>query len=227
MGVIAFEDVSVRYGEFTALSDIAVTLTEQRIALIGANGSGKSTFARLINGLMAPSTGTVTVDGLNVAHHGAEIRSQVGFVFTNPDSQIVMPTVAEDVEFSLRRRKLSFADRNALVTEILDQLRLGDLRARPAHSLSGGQKQLLALAAILVARPSLIVADEPTTLLDLRNSRVIHTVFATLPQQLIVATHDLDAIEEFDRVLVFNEGQIVADAAPQAAIAHYRALAAE
>lgn len=224
MTEIRFDAAAVRYGSHDALLPVSLTLTEQRIGLVGANGSGKSTLARLINGLVTPTSGSVFVDGLDVDRYGARVRRRVGFIFTNPDSQIVMPTVREDVAFSLRRLKLSTTEQELRITSTLDGLGIQHLADRPAHSLSGGQKQLLALASILVLAPDVIVADEPTTLLDARNARQLAKLFTTLPQQLVVATHDLNAVSSFDRILVLNDGQIVADDEPTSALAFYRTL---
>src|SRR5689334_24637709 len=115
MPVIEARGVSHRYGERTVLRDVDLRLDEQRVGVIGANGSGKSTFVRMINGLVVPTTGTVTVDGLDIRRNAREVRRRVGFCFTDPDAQIVMPTVAEDVAFGLRRRGLSKAEVSARV----------------------------------------------------------------------------------------------------------------
>ncbi|MDH6236358.1 ABC transporter ATP-binding protein [Cryobacterium sp. CG_9.6] len=224
MSTVTFEGVWHAFGERTVLRDVTLHLTEQRIGIVGANGSGKSTLARMINGLVSPDSGTVTVDGLNVASRGKEVRRRVGFVFTNPDNQIVMPTVQEDVAFSLRRRGLTreqIAERTAVA---LERYGLAAHAEHPAHRLSGGQKQLLALAAVLVSEPDIIVADEPTTLLDARNARRISELVATLSQQVIMVTHHLELLDGFDRVIVIEDGAVVADAAPQEALAVYRAL---
>src|SRR5690606_35983304 len=118
-------------------------------------------------------SGSVTVDGLDTARKGREVRRKVGFVFTDPDHQIVMPTVAEDVAFSLRRSGLGKEEREARVRQVLADFGLAGHHDHPSHLLSGGQKQLLALAAIMVTDPAVLVADEPTTLLDLRNTKLI------------------------------------------------------
>lgn len=226
MAEIVFDRVTHRYDGDAVLADVSLTLTERRVGVIGANGSGKSTLARLINGLVTPTSGRVLVDGLDVARSGREVRRRVGFVFTNPDNQIVMPTVREDVAFSLRRLRLPAADAAARVDRTLDRFGLTELADRPAHRLSGGQKQLLALAAVLVAEPDVIVADEPTTLLDARNAALVERHFAALDQQLIVVTHRLEAVEGFDRVLVVDEGRIAFDGAPAAALDAYRGILA-
>jgi biotin transport system ATP-binding protein len=226
MSEIVFDHVTHRYDGEAVLHDVSLRLTERRIGVVGANGSGKSTLARMVNGLVTPTAGRVSVDGLDVARNGREVRRRVGFVFTNPDNQIVMPTVREDVAFSLRRLRLSAADVAERVDRALDRFGLTDLADRPAHRLSGGQKQLLALAAVLVIEPSIVVADEPTTLLDARNSALVERHFAELDEQLIVVTHRLESVESFDRVLVVEGGRIVADGSPAAAIDAYRALLA-
>jgi len=221
-------DVTHQYGEGggrrTVLREISVRLTERRVGVVGANGSGKSTFVRLLNGLVLPRSGTVTVNGLDTRKHGREVRRLVGFCFTDPDAQIVMPTVREDVAFGLRRRGLSAHEAAARVEEALHRFGLAGHADHPAHLLSGGQKQLLALASVLVTRPAVLVLDEPTTLLDLRNSALVAGHLATLDQQVILVTHDLEMLSEYDRVLVFDEGRLVHDAAPDEAVTYYRKL---
>lgn len=222
--MIELFDVTHRYGPRVVLRDVAVRLTERRIGVIGANGSGKSTFARLLNGLVIPSSGRVEVDGLDTRRRGAEVRKRVGFVFTDPDAQVVMPTVGEDVAFGLRRRGLSRDEISRRVASVLEQYGLADYADDPAHLLSGGQKQLLALAGVLATEPATLVCDEPTTLLDLRNARMVAGLLATLPQRIVLVTHHLDLLDGFDRVLVFDEGRVVADGTPAEAVSAYRKL---
>jgi len=226
MAVIEVSGVGHHYpgSDRQVLADVSVRLTEQRIGVIGANGSGKSTFARLLNGLVLPTEGGVRVDGLDTRRDGKAVRRQVGFCFTDPDAQIVMPTVAEDIGFGLRRRGLSRQEVSERVRAALSSYGLEGHADHPAHLLSGGQKQLLALAAVLVTDPQVLVMDEPTTLLDLRNARMIGRAVADLPQQVVLVTHHLDLLEEFDRVLVFDEGRLVLDAAPDEAVTYYRKL---
>ncbi|MFT2815870.1 energy-coupling factor ABC transporter ATP-binding protein [Leifsonia sp. A12D58] len=226
MSIIRLDGVSHSFGDRRVLDDLNLTLSEHRIGVVGANGSGKSTFARLINGLVTPDTGTVSVDGLDVARNAKAIRSRIGFIFTNPDNQIVMPTVQEDVAFTLRRHKLTAAESAARTAASLDRFGLTAHADHPAHRLSGGQKQLLALASVLVAEPEVIVADEPTTLLDARNARLIGEQFETMSQQVIIVTHQLALLDRFDRVLVFEDGRVVADDTPQVALSAYRELLA-
>ena len=211
----------------TILGPVDLTLAERRIGVIGANGSGKSTLARLINGLAEPTAGEVLIDGKSVSRHGREIRRRVGFVFSDADSQIVMPQVRDDVDFSLRRLKLPKAERAARVDAALARFGLTEHAQDSPHTLSGGQKQLLALAAVLVLEPELVIADEPTTLLDLRNRTRIAREFAALEQQLIVGTHDLELPTDFDRVICLDDARVVADGPPDEVIDFYVSRMAE
>ncbi len=221
---ITLEGVTHRFGSRTVLRDVDLVLSEHRIGVVGANGSGKSTLARLLNGLVVPTAGRVLVDGLDTRRQGAAVRRRVGFVFTDPDAQIVMPTVAEDVAFSLRRSGLPRDAVRERVREVLVRFGLDGHADAPAHLLSGGQKQLLALAAVIVSGPEVLVCDEPTTLLDARNARRVGELLASLPQQVVLVTHHLDQLDGYDRVVVVEEGRVVADGDPGAALAAYRAL---
>ncbi len=228
MPLIEFVGVGHRYdvgGESrTVLADINVELTEHRIGVIGANGSGKSTFVRMLNSLVIPTSGRVRVDGLDTAREARAIRRRVGFCFTDPDAQIVMPTVAEDVAFGLRRHGLSKAEVAQRVDAALGAYGLQGHRDHPAHLLSGGQKQLLALASVLVTGPELVVMDEPTTLLDLVNARRVREVVRGLAQQVVLVTHHLELLEDFERVLVFHDTRLAFDGQPGQAVEAYRRL---
>jgi biotin transport system ATP-binding protein len=224
--VIKLEGVSHRYGDREVLSDINLSLVEDRIGVIGANGSGKSTLARLLNGLVVPSAGRVLVDGMDTARDGAGVRRKVAFVFSDPDAQIVMPTVAEDVAFSLRRHGLGKDEVAERVCDVLGRFELGGYADHPAHLLSSGQKQLLALASVLVTEPEVLVCDEPTTLLDLRNGRQVAGLLEGLAQTVILVTHDLDLLRSWQRVLVIDRGRVVADGPAERCIGQYEALMA-
>ena len=228
MPLIEVAGVTHVYGEGTAarqvLRSVDVRLTEHRVGVVGANGSGKSTFVRLLNGLVVPTRGTVRVDGLDTRKDGREVRRRVGFCFTDPDAQIVMPTVREDIAFGLRRRGLDKAEVAGRVDAMLSTYGLADHADHPAHLLSGGQKQLLALSSVLVTEPSILVMDEPTTLLDLRNAAMVSRVVHGLSQQVVLVTHHLELLDGFDRVLVFDEGHLVYDGVPADAVAFYRKL---
>ncbi|HEV7187112.1 MAG TPA: ATP-binding cassette domain-containing protein [Blastococcus sp.] len=217
--------VAHSYGDRPVLTDLSVTLTERRVGVIGANGSGKSTFARLLNGLVVPAEGTVRVDGLDTRTQGREVRRRVGFVFQDPDAQIVHPTVEEDLAFGPHNQGLPAGETARRVEEALLRYDLAGHRDHPAHLLSGGQKQLLAIAGVLVMHPQRIVFDEPTTLLDLANTRRVARVIQELGQDVVVVTHHLDLLDDFDRVLVFEHGRLVADGSPGETVPWYVARA--
>lgn len=212
-------------GEVTILHETSLELTEASIALVGPNGSGKSTLARLLNGLATPATGDVVVDGIDVVADGRRARRHVGFVFTDPSAQLVMPTVIEDVMLSLRRTHRDRAARRAAALEVLTTHGLLALADRSVHTLSGGQRQRVALAGVLACAPSVLVADEPTTLLDLPNAREVSDLLLALEQQLVVCTHDLDLAARCERGLVVSDGRIAFDGTGADAVAHYRATA--
>lgn len=222
--MIRFEGVEFAYPQRPVLRGIDLELGERRIGVVGGNGSGKSTLARLVNGLLLPTSGRVVVDGLDSAADAKRLRRHVGFVFQDPDLQIIMPTVAEDLAFGLRPLKLGCEEVARRVDEALAEYGLADHRDHPAHLLSGGQKQLLALAAVTITGPSVLVLDEPTTLLDLRNKRALMSRLAALDQQVLMVSHDLDQLRDVDRVLVIDDGRVVADGAPEQAVAFYRRL---
>ena len=228
MSRIELHAVTVRLpsvdGDVLALQETSLVLTERRIALIGPNGSGKSTLARLLNGLVRPSSGRVLVDGLDVAEDGPAVRRRVGFAFTDPSAQLVMPTAVEDIALSLRRAHPDKAERRRVAREVLERYGLAGLGDRSVHGLSGGQRQLLALAGVLATEPAVLVADEPTTLLDLANSRRIADLLLGLDQQLVLVTHDLDLAARCERGLVIDGGTVVHDGPAGDAVAHYRAL---
>jgi biotin transport system ATP-binding protein len=208
----------------TILGPVDLDLTESRVTVIGANGSGKSTLLRLLNGLVAPTSGTVTVDALDTVRHGARVRRRVAFAFTDPISQLVMPTGREDVELSLRRLHRSRADRRAAAERVLERFGLAHLADQSVYDLSGGERQLMALAVVLATEPGLLVLDEPTTLLDRRNTLRLRSLLDSLPQSVVVATHDLDLALHADRTLVVDDGRIVFDGEPATAVERYLTL---
>ncbi len=224
--MIEVSNVSHRFGTRDVLNAVNLTIGERRVGVIGANGSGKSTFARLLNGLLIPDEGTVRVDGIDTREDPKAVRRRVGFVFQNPDNQIVFPIVEEDVAFGLKNLKLPKEEVARKVDAVLRRYRLEHLRDHAAHLLSGGEKQMLAISAVLVMEPRYVVLDEPTTLLDLRNKGLVLEIIRAMEQPVVLVTHDFDQVRDFDRVIVFDEGAVMADGPPDAAVREYvRAMA--
>ncbi|MBR0573287.1 MULTISPECIES: energy-coupling factor ABC transporter ATP-binding protein [Pasteurellaceae] len=222
--MINIRNVSHHFGTRQILKNINLTINEKKVAIIGGNGSGKSTFARLLNGLLIPNKGEVIIDGLNTQKDSKTIRKKVGFVFQNPDNQIVFPIVEEDLAFGMKNLGLSADIIKTRIDTVLSRHNLLDFKTHPTHLLSGGQKQLIAILGVLVMQPEYIVFDEPTTLLDLRNKKIISDLINKLEQNVIVISHDLDLLNNFERIIVFNDGQIICDDIPAIALKKYREI---
>lgn len=221
--MLSFSRVGVEKGNRAILSDITLDLREKRVGIIGRNGSGKSTFARLFNGLEKPSSGKITFAG---STEPRDLRRNVGFVFQNPDNQIVYPIVDEDLAFGLKNLKLPAATINARIAEVMARFQIEHLKDRLTHHLSGGERQMVALAGVLVMRPRMIVFDEPTTLLDLWNKKRLMRAITELEEHVVLVSHDLDLLRDFDRVIHIEAGRIVGDGAPEAVIEDYIARSA-
>ncbi len=220
--LIEFKNVSVEREACEVLTGLNLTLSERRIGIVGPNGSGKSSLVRLINGLLLPRQGQVLIDGLDTTREVVAVRRKVGFVFQNPDNQIVFPVVHEDIEFGLKNRESNPRLRSVRAQASLERLGVGHLTERSVHTLSGGERQLVALAAVLATEPEILVFDEPTTQLDLRLRNRFERLLAALPQHALVVSHDLTLMQTMDRVLVLNHGRMAFDGIPADALAWYQ-----
>lgn len=214
---LKLEGVTVDFDGYTALAEVSFETQAKSIAVIGENGSGKSTFARLLNGLVQPTAGVVTVDGQKPTTKNASL------IFSNPDLQIVMPTVFEDVAYTLSDQKLTKDEVRERVNLALTQVDILELAYDNCYSLSSGQKQLLAIASAVVRSPKLVIADEPTTLLDLPNTKLITKVLHEMPvEQLVLVTHDLELAATCEEVVWIAEGRIKQVGSPSDVIETYR-----
>ena len=220
--MISIKNVNVVLNDKLILEDINLDLSEKKIGIIGLNGCGKTTFSRLLNGLQLSSSGAVTINGLDTKKDIKKIRNKVGFIFQNPDYQIIFPIVDEDIAFGLKNLSYSKEEINILIEDILKLYDLSDFRYSLTNSLSGGQKQLLAILSVLVMKPEYIILDEPTTLLDLINKQKIFTLLENIKQTIIVVTHDLDMLSNFDRVICFDKGKVKYDGLPDITINNYK-----
>ena len=223
---IIFKNCTVRYGARVGVEQLSVRLQGRRLGVIGLNGSGKTTFARLINGLTLPSEGRVVVDGIDTAEQPDEARRQTGFVFQNPQNQLIMPVVVDDVIFGLRARGLGASQARAIAEATLSRFGIAALAGRRVHELSGGELQLAAMASVCALGPRILVLDEPTNQLDLRNRRLMSEAIDGMREDAIIVTHDLDLAARLPRLLLFHEGRIVADGVSTDTIATYRKIAA-
>lgn len=227
MARIAFEDVHLALDGRPVFAGLSLSLTEDRIALIGRNGAGKSQALRLMAGLSAPDRGRVRLDGIDPARDRKAALGAVGVLFQNPDHQIIFPTVDEELAFGLLAQGLTKAEAAAKAKAILARFGRAAWAGRRVQALSQGQRQLLCLMAVLAMEPRTILLDEPFSGLDLAVVLHLRGILAALPQQIVHVTHDLDAAAAADRVIWIDAGQVMADGAPAPVIADYRAAMAE
>ena len=209
--MIQINDVSIVYDHtITAINHLTTTIHAPVTAIIGENGSGKSTLLTSIVGLH-PMAGSILVDGIEVKKENLHtIRKRVGYLFQNPDHQLFMNTVYEDIAFGLVSQGMDQDVVKEKVEAMAYQLHIDDLLARNCAKLSGGQKSLVALAGVLVMEPDILLLDEPTAFLDPKARRRIINILKSLPQSIILATHDLDmAYDLVDEVILIHKGMLI------------------
>ncbi|MFI1192439.1 energy-coupling factor ABC transporter ATP-binding protein [Micromonospora sp. NPDC020750] len=212
-----------------ALHGVDLTVPRgERVALLGPNGAGKTTLVLHLNGILTATEGSVHVGGLTVSRDRgtlAEIRRRVGIVFQDPDDQLFLPTVAEDVAFGPANLGLRGAELTARVDEALAAVGMGEHRDRTPHHLSFGQRRRVAVATVLAMRPEILVLDEPSSNLDPAARRELAGILRALPVTLLMVTHDLPyALELCDRSVILDEGRIVADAPTRTLLANQELL---
>jgi biotin transport system ATP-binding protein len=226
MGSIEFECVTLRRGSRLVFDGLTVSISQRRVGLLGDNGAGKSSLLRLINGLLLPDEGEVRVDGLVTAKARRELPAKVGFVFQNPEHQIVFPTALEEVAFGFREQGAPRAEANEKARAVFTRFGCVDWAEAVVHEMSEGQKQRLCIMSIVAMNPDILVMDEPFASLDLPTRIDLTALIATLPQQLIVASHDLELLAGMDRVIWLSDGKVVGDGAPESVINAYKSAIA-
>lgn len=213
--IVALKDLFFRYPDGTeALRRVTFRITHgESVGIVGANGAGKSTILMQMNGHLLPTAGTVTIGDLQLQKTTRqEIRRKVGMVFQNPDDQLFMPTVFEDVAFGPLNLGMTPECVQERVHEALRTVNGLELRDRPPHHLSGGQKRAVAIAAVIAMDPDILVMDEPAANLDPKSRRSLITMLKTFTHSKIIASHDLDLILDVcSRCIVIKEGSVVAD----------------
>jgi len=214
---ISIENLSYTYPDgIQALRGINLQVkATEKVAIVGANGSGKSTLLLHLNGILMPQKGEIVIGERRVSQKNlVAIRNFVGVVFQNPDDQLFMPTVWEDVAFGLMNMGMRGKDLEIKVAESLVAvgLDLDKYRQRQSQNLSGGEKKRVAIAGVLAMQPQVLVFDEPSSQLDPRSRRQLIQLLQTLPETQLIATHDLDLVLELcDRTVVLSEGEVVYD----------------
>lgn len=224
---IELSHVSLTREGRTIFDDLTLSLNESRIGIIGFNGSGKSSLIRLLNGLLTADSGTISVNGKDPAKGPAAMSNEVGFVFQNPDHQLIFPTVLEELIFGLQNQGKNKPEAEAEALALLEVHKRLDWKDLPVHSLSEGQKQLVCIFSVLLLKPSVIVFDEPFSALDLPTRYQLQKVISQLSQQVIMISHELDGFQGFDRLVWLGEKGVVKDGPIDKVIADYKQHAFE
>lgn len=197
-----------------ALSDVDLHVHPgERVALLGPNGAGKTTLVLHLNGVLRPDSGSVAISGLPVADGALlEVRRRVGIVFQDPDDQLFMPTVRQDVAFGPRNLGLRGGELDTRVERAMAAVEVGDLADRPPHHLSFGQRRRVAIATVLAMEPEILVLDEPSSNLDPAARREVADLVRSLGVTVLMVTHDLPyALELCERSVVLSDGRVVGD----------------
>lgn len=221
--LISVQNVSFRYQEEHpyVLKDVGLSVQKgEWLAIVGHNGSGKSTLARLLNGLLLPEKGDVLVEGFNSRDEESiwEIRRRVGIVFQNPDNQFVGTSVQDDVAFGLENSGMPRQKMLERISESVKKVRMEDFLDQEPHRLSGGQKQRVAIAGIIALRPSIVILDEATSMLDPAGRKEVLQTMRELKEEegmtVISITHDLEEAARADRMIVMNAGEVIDEGLP-------------
>lgn len=216
--MITVDNVTVSYPDRTmALNHVSFTVKEgQSLAVVGPNGAGKSTLLLALVGVLLPQQGSIIIDGTVLNKNNlSEIRRQVGMVFQNPDDQLFMPMIYDDLAFGPRNMGLDEHEVRELVENTLERLHISHLKNRSSLKLSGGEKRIAAIGTVMTMNPSVMIFDEPSSFLDPKSRRNLIGLLREIKQTKIIATHDLDlALETCDQVLVLNNGTIAASGKP-------------
>ena len=225
--IIKFDNVSFAYeledeGVVNAVNDFSLEVPEgQFLAVLGHNGCGKSTVAKLINGILVPNKGKVTVEGMDTSDEEktVDIRKTVGMVFQNPDNQIVATIVEDDVAFGPENLGVEPSEIRKAVDSALKAVGMYEFRNREPHRLSGGQKQRVAIAGVIAMNTKCIVMDEPTAMLDPQGRKEVMDTVMKLNKEfgitVILITHYMDEAVKADRVVVMDGGRIAIDGTPK------------
>ncbi len=215
MAIINFTNVHYHIDDKKIIQDINLNTQTKRLGVIGRNGSGKTSFARLLSGLVAPTQGTVRIDDIDVAKDRRAALKQVGIVFQNPDHQILFPTVIEEIGFGLRQLGYTKSEAASKSEAILENFGLSHWRDSAVEPLSGGQKHLLCLIAVLVMQPSLLILDEPFVGLDIPTKMQLSHYLKDLPITLVQITHQCEDLQDYAEILWFDDGKVRMQGAPE------------
>lgn len=231
--MIKVKDLKFKYqgANQYALDNVSVTIPRgSYVAILGHNGSGKSTFSKLISGLYKPTSGEIYIDGIMIKKNSLrDIRKKIGIIFQNPDNQFIGTTVQDDIAFGLENHCVPHEEMDAIIKEYATEVGMIDYLEKEPSSLSGGQKQRVAIAGVLAMKPDIIIMDESTAMLDPKGKREIRELTSKIrkinPRLTILSiTHDIEEAFASDRVVVLNKGEIVYNDTPNNVFIHQKEL---
>lgn len=222
MKKIEVEHLTFSYdGEQDVLKDVSFQIEEgSYTTIVGHNGSGKSTIAKLLIGLMEAKSGTITVDGIQLTEKSVyDIRDKIGIVFQNPDNQFIGATVADDIAFGLENHQVPQEQMQTIIERFAQQVNMSKYLNSEPTKLSGGQKQRVAIASVLAIAPQILIFDESTSMLDPQGKAEINGLIRQIHQAsgmtIVSITHDIEEMTNSDHVIVMSEGQVVMDGTPE------------
>lgn len=231
MEKIKIEDLVFSYDKETpVIKHVSLQIEEgSYTTIIGHNGSGKSTIAKLMIGLLEAEAGTIMVDGLPLDEaHIFDIRDRIGIVFQNPDNQFIGATVADDIAFGLENHQVATEEMQAIIEEFASRVHMTEFLDSEPTKLSGGQKQRVAIAGVLAMKPSIIIFDEATSMLDPQGKAEINEVIQDIHDKsnltIISITHDIEEVAHSDHVIVLDQGRVVLEGKPDEVLRHEQQL---
>ena len=220
---ICIEHVDLQRANTPLFQQLSLRWHETRVGLIGNNGSGKSSLVRLLNGLITPEQGRVSVFGYDTVKQAALMPALVGFIFQNPDHQMIFPTVAEELAFGCEQLGQSAQKARASALALLAEQGIESWADRPVTQLSEGQKQRVCILSVLIMKPRLLILDEPFSSLDLPTRRLLLALIHNTDTHVLLISHDFSVYDDFDRLIWVDDGQIKADGSPDEVIRSYLA----
>ncbi len=223
MKIIEVNHLSYKYNETdVAINDVSFSIdTGKYVAIIGHNGSGKSTFAKLLMGLLEPNENSIKEFGITLDKKSVhQLRSRMGIVFQNPDNQFVGATVRDDLAFGLENRCIKREDMDAIINEYAEKVNMVEFLDKEPENLSGGQKQRVAIAGVLSMNPEIMIFDEATAMLDPKGKREIRETILKMKREnpnmtILSITHDIEEAYQADEVIAFNDGKVVFQGKPE------------
>ena len=219
---ISLKNVSYKVNDNTIIQNLNLEITEKRIGIVGRNGSGKSSLIRLIGGLIKPSSGNIFVNDIDVFADRKNAIRTIGMVFQNPDHQIIFPTVLQELTFGLNNIGHKRHKAKELALKILENFDKSHWAERPVSTLSEGQKHLVCLLSVLAMQPSIILLDEPFTGPDIPTVRILERFLAALDQTILLISHDLQTLIDYDRIIWLEKGEVVMDGSPSKVLDEFK-----